>query len=57
MDEKEQINALASELDTMIERFRDEFDLSYASVVGTLHMKITVLELEIIDQFNSEEEE
>lgn len=39
MTEKEQIDHLADELDRLVERFRSEYDLSYAAVVGVLEMK------------------
>jgi len=56
MDQKEQINSLASDLDELIERYRHEWDLPYATVTGILHMKITVLELEAIEIFDDLED-
>jgi len=43
MNEKEQIQAFADDLDRLVDRYRGEFDLSYASVVGTLNMKAHLL--------------
>lgn len=39
MEEKEQIEHLADELDSLIERYAQEYDLSYASVIGVLEFK------------------
>ena len=39
MSDAEQISAFAAELDALVERYREEFDLTYAAVVGALHMK------------------
>ena len=41
MDERDQIDALAIELDSLLDRFTQEFDLSYASIIGVLQMKVT----------------
>lgn len=43
MTEKEQIEKLADALDKFIDEYRAEFDLTYASVVGVLQMKIHLL--------------
>jgi hypothetical protein len=43
MSEKEQIEHLADDLDKLIERYRLEYDISYASAVGVLQMKIHTL--------------
>ncbi len=43
MTDKEQTDAFANELDKLIDRFRDEFDLSYAVVCGTMLLKIHTL--------------
>lgn len=39
MTESEQVSQFADEVDKLVERFRIEYDMSYASVVGVLHMK------------------
>lgn len=38
-----QVEHFADELDRLVDRFRSEYDLSYAAVVGTLHMKANLL--------------
>lgn len=50
MTHHEQIDAFSNELDAMVERFRREFDLTYADVVGTLHMKAWLMCKEASDQ-------
>ena len=49
MSEKEQIEHLDQELIRLIERFRKEYNLSYASVIGTLHLRAHILAQEAID--------
>lgn len=39
MDANEQIKHFANELDNLVDRYRIEYDLSYAAVVGALAMK------------------
>lgn len=46
MTESEQTQHLADELDKLVERFRQEYEVTYASVVGVLHMKALLLCLE-----------
>ncbi len=43
MDHKEQTDAFASELDALVARFCEEFDLTYAMAVGVLHLKAHLL--------------
>lgn len=43
MSEKEQIDHFSNDLDRLVERYRNEYDISYAAVVGTLQMKIHLL--------------
>lgn len=43
MSEKEQIDHFANELDKLVERFRKEYEMTYASAVGVLEMKIHLL--------------
>lgn len=38
MTNKEQTDAFSHELAALIDRYRSEFDLSYAQVIGTLHI-------------------
>lgn len=50
MNEKEQTQHFADELDNLVERFRKEYDLTYAAVVGTLQMKAFTLMQEANDR-------
>ena len=43
MSEADQTKAFAEELDSLVERFRQEFDLTYAGAVGVLTMKAYLL--------------
>ena len=43
MSEKEQIDHFANDIDNIVERYRSEYEISYASVVGVLQMKIHLL--------------
>lgn len=43
MTDKEQTDHFSNELDALVERFRNEYELSYSIVVGTLQMKIHLL--------------
>ena len=43
MSGKEQIDAFASDLDKLIERYRLEFELTYAAVIGVLFLKAHLL--------------
>jgi hypothetical protein len=48
VSEKEQIDHFAQELDKLVERFRSEYDLTYASVIGAL----TIKSHQLIDESN-----
>lgn len=54
-DHANQVEALSNDLDRLIDRYRAEYDLLYAEVVGVLFMKATTLCKEAEDQ--SEESE
>ncbi len=43
MDDKQQIFAFADDIDRLVERYRSEFDMTYAAVVGVLFMKSQLL--------------
>lgn len=43
MNHTEQITAFADDIDRLVERYRNEFDLTYASVIGVLFMKAHLL--------------
>lgn len=43
MDAAEQIAHFESDLDNLVERYRKEYDISYASMIGMLHLKAHIL--------------
>lgn len=43
MTDKEQTDAFADDLDKLVERYRLEFEMTYAQVVGVLQMKSHLL--------------
>ncbi len=43
MDANEQIRHFGDEIDKLVDRFRDEYELPYASIVGVLNMKAFLL--------------
>jgi len=50
MDHKEQTAAFEAELRNLIDRFRSEFDLTYAAVIGTLTLAVHTLAVEANQQ-------
>lgn len=51
------VEHLSNEIDRMIDRFRQEYDMSYAETVGVLQMKIHLLCCEAADRDDEAEEE
>lgn len=43
MKEREQITHFANDIDNLVERYRREYDISYAAILGVLNMKIHLL--------------
>ena len=43
MTDSEQTQAFADDLDKLVERYRQEFEVTYAQIVGTLQMKLWLL--------------
>jgi len=43
MSHNDQTNAFADDLDKLVERYRQEFEITYAQVVGCLQLKIHTL--------------
>lgn len=43
MSEQEQVQAFADDLDKLVARYAAEYDLTHASAVGVLQMKIWLL--------------
>lgn len=56
MTDKQQIDQLSDSLDALIDRVRDEYDMSYASVIGVLQMKIHTLLHEAEDKAEDRDE-
>jgi hypothetical protein len=50
MTDKEQTDAFSDDLDKLVERYRQEFEMTYAQVVGTLHMKAWLMCAEANDR-------
>lgn len=46
MTEGQQISAFADDVDRLVDRYRSEFDMTYAAVVGVLFMKAQLLCIE-----------
>jgi hypothetical protein len=57
VDEKDQIGCFDSDLDRLIQRYGDEFDMSLAAMVGTIQIKIHELVANSIDQDDEEEDD
>lgn len=55
MDENPSVTALCNDLDRLFNRYRDEFDVSYAEIIGVLHMKMHLLCEESIDVADEED--
>lgn len=43
MTDREQTERFAKELDWLVQKYRSEYDITYAAVVGVLHMKAHLL--------------
>ena len=59
MTYRKQTEAFCNELEALLDRFADEFDLSNATVIGVLHLqtaRITAEALEDDDEENSGQE-
>lgn len=56
MTPSEQIERLSDEIDALIGRYRDEYDLTYAAVIGVLFAKAHFLCEEAKNQAGEEEE-
>lgn len=49
--------AFANELDNLVERFRKNWDIEYAQVVGVLMMKVHLLHVSAMEEDEEEESE
>lgn len=54
MTEAEQTQQFCNELDRLVDRFSMEYQMSYAALVGALHIKAHAL---IVESFEDEEED
>jgi len=50
MSESEQIQHFADEIDKLVDRYRSEYEIAYASITGVLQMKIHLLCQEASDR-------
>lgn len=57
MTDTEQLNHFGDDLDRLIERYRNEYDISFAAVIGALTVKATMLTLEAREQWRKTEGE
>lgn len=57
MTDREQIEAFGRDLDALVERYRAEFELTYAAVIGLLYVKATQLTIEASSDDDDEEED
>lgn len=55
MSEKEQTERFARDVDNLVERYRSEYDLSYASIVGVLQIKVHLMCDEMLNHDDEEE--
>lgn len=56
MDQKEQIGRFSDDIEALIDRYRKEYDLSYAAAIGVLQIKIVLLATEALDNPDEDEE-
>jgi len=52
--ERQQIQVFDDELQRLIDRFADEFELTYASIIGTMQMKQMSLHKRIVDEIEGD---
>jgi hypothetical protein len=50
MTDKEQTGNFAEDLDRLVDRYAKEYDMSYASVIGALQMKVFTLCTDAYDE-------
>lgn len=56
MSDNLQIDAFAKELNSLVDRFRNEYDLTYAAVIGVLTMKAFDLNSEARESSHDDED-
>lgn len=57
MTDKQQTDAFANDIDNLVERYRNEFEISYAQLVGVLQMKIHLLCAEAAERHGGDSNE
>lgn len=57
MTSREQLKAFSNELDKLVDRFGEEYDLSYAQIIGTMQYKVHLLCEQAGEESEEEEEE
>jgi len=57
VDEKAQIGCFDDDLDRLLQRYSDEFDMSLAAMIGTLQVKIHQLVANSLDNDDDQEED
>lgn len=56
MDDKQQVAAFSDDVDRLVNRYRDEFDMTYAAAVGVLFMKAQLLCSEAVHEGDNHDE-
>ncbi len=56
VDNKQQTEAFGEAIDKLVDRFANEYDLTYATIIGTLQMKIIYLAQES-EQLDDEDQD
>jgi len=54
MKSPDQVTAFSTDLDSLVERYRREFDLSYAELLGCLQLKLFLMTRECAEQNDSD---
>lgn len=57
MTEGEQTTHFANDIDRLVDRYRQEYSISYISLIGVLYAKATLLTNEACDRSHPEEED
>ena len=57
MTEQEQSKAFSCDLDALIDRYRQEFDLTYNSIVGALEFAKADVLKEALEMFDEDEDD
>ena len=55
MTQEEQIDHLENDIDALINRYKDEFDLTHPTLIGVLQMKCHLLMYEAVCAYDNED--